>query len=60
VMEAAGHEQSRARAATLIAAFDGVLLHALRVEPSRRTDHLRESVELLMGALVGEQPHATT
>jgi DNA-binding transcriptional regulator YbjK len=59
VMESAGHQHSRTRAATLIAAFDGVLLHALRVEPSRRPAYLRESVELLMGALVGEQPHPT-
>ena len=39
---------------TLIAALDGVLLRALREEPDQRATFVRESLELLMGALVGE------
>jgi DNA-binding transcriptional regulator YbjK len=53
VMTSKGHEHSRARAATLIAAIDGVLMHALREKPEARSAYVRSSVELLMGALVG-------
>ena len=39
VMASKGHEHSRARAATLVAAIDGVLMHAIRETPAtaRRT-----------------------
>ncbi len=53
VMATKGHEHSRARAATLIASIDGVLMHVLREEPADRAAFLRDSTELLMGALVG-------
>ena len=53
VMTRKGHEHSRARATTLIASIDGVLMHALREEPYERAAYLRTSMELLMGALVG-------
>jgi DNA-binding transcriptional regulator YbjK len=53
VMTSKGHEHSRARATTLIAAIDGVLMHALREKPENRAAYLRDSMALLMGALVG-------
>ena len=53
-MDSAAVEHGRARAVTLIAALDGVLLRALREEPDQRAKFVRESLELLMGALVGE------
>ncbi|MET0839076.1 MAG: hypothetical protein ABWY19_09870 [Marmoricola sp.] len=53
-MDSAAVEHSQARAVTLIAALDGVLLRALREEPSQRASFVRESLELLMEALVGE------
>jgi DNA-binding transcriptional regulator YbjK len=56
VMSSKGHEHSRARATTLIAAIDGVLMHALREEPAVRQDYLSDSMELLLGALVGVDP----
>jgi DNA-binding transcriptional regulator YbjK len=46
-------EHGRERAGTLIAALDGVLLHALQEAPADRASYLSESVELLMGALGG-------
>ncbi len=58
-MDTAAAEHGRARAITLIAAVDGVLLRALREEPERRTPFMRESLELLMSALVGEQRNGT-
>ncbi len=56
VLASKGHDQSRARAATLIAAIDGVLMHVLREAPADRAAYLRDSMELLMGALVGDEP----
>ena len=56
VMASKGHEHSRARATTLIASIDGVLMHALREEPAVRQAYLRDSTELLLGALVGVDP----
>lgn len=53
-MVTGGHEHSRARASTLIASLDGVLMHALREAPDQRAAYVREGLELLMGALVGE------
>ncbi len=53
-MGSAAVEHSEARAVTLIAALDGVLLRALREEPANRAAFVRESLELLMGALVGK------
>ena len=47
-------ERSETRAVTLIAALDGVLLRALREQPDQRARFVRESLELLMGALIGE------
>jgi DNA-binding transcriptional regulator YbjK len=52
-MDDEGPGDKRIRATALIAALDGVLLHALREEPADRAAYLRESLELLMGALVG-------
>ena len=56
VIASKGHEHSRARASTLIASIDGVLMHALREEPAVRQAYLRDSTELLLGALVGVDP----
>ncbi|MEO7352222.1 MAG: hypothetical protein ABIR34_02790 [Marmoricola sp.] len=56
VMSSKGHEHSRARAATLLASIDGVLMHALREDEADRASYLSGSMELLMGALVGVQP----
>ena len=58
-MEATGKEHSPARAGTLVAAIDGVLLRAVREDPEDRARFLRDSLELLMTALVGKstQPH---
>jgi DNA-binding transcriptional regulator YbjK len=53
-MDTASVEHGRARAVTRIAALDGVLLRALREDPDQRAGFVRESLELLMGALVGE------
>jgi DNA-binding transcriptional regulator YbjK len=58
-MDSAAVEHGRARAVTLIAALDGVLLRALREEPDQRERFVRESLELLMGALVGEHGRHT-
>jgi DNA-binding transcriptional regulator YbjK len=55
-MVSVGHEHGLTRAKTLIAALDGVLMHALREDPADRTAFLHDSVELLMGVLVGEDP----
>lgn len=52
-MLTAGREHGHARAKTLIAALDGVLLHALREAPADRSAYMRDSLELLMEALVG-------
>lgn len=53
-MEATGKEHSPVRARTLLAAIDGVLLRAVREDPSDRAQFLRESLELLMTSLVGK------
>lgn len=55
-MVTGGREHGRARASTLIAALDGVLMHALREAPDQQAAYLRDGLELLMGALVGEGP----
>jgi DNA-binding transcriptional regulator YbjK len=55
-MTSVGHEHCKARAVTLIASLDGVLMHALREAPADRPAYLRDSLELLMGALVGAEP----
>ena len=59
-MESTGKEHSAARAGTLLAAIDGVLLRAVREESRQRAQFLRDSLELLMTALVGKstQPEA--
>ena len=46
----------RARAATLIAALDGVLLRALREDPEHREEALEGSLAQLLEALLGEPP----
>ncbi|MCW2820022.1 MAG: hypothetical protein JWR42_2809, partial [Marmoricola sp.] len=46
----------RARAATLIAALDGVLLRALRQDPDHREEALEASLAQLLEALLGEHP----
>ncbi len=55
-MVTGGHDHSRARASTLIAALDGVLMHALREAPDQRAAYMKDGLELLMGALVGDGP----
>jgi DNA-binding transcriptional regulator YbjK len=58
-MEATGKPHDPARARTLMAAIDGVLLRAVREDPRHRAQFLRDSLELLMTSLVGKstQPH---
>jgi DNA-binding transcriptional regulator YbjK len=58
-MEATGKDHNPARAGTLLAAIDGVLLRAVREDPQDRARFLRDSLELLMTAMVGKstQPH---
>jgi DNA-binding transcriptional regulator YbjK len=58
-MVTGGHLHSRARASTLIASIDGVLMHALREPPADRATYLRDALELLMGALVGKPTDPT-
>ena len=55
-MLAAGHEHGRARATTLIAAIDGVLLRGLREPAGRRAELTEQSLALLMSALAGVGP----
>lgn len=52
-MLTAGHEHGTARATTLIAAIDGILLRALREPPARRDALTEESLRLLLGGLAG-------
>jgi DNA-binding transcriptional regulator YbjK len=58
-MDGASVEHGQTRAVTLIAALDGVLLRALREEPEQRETFVRESLELLMGALLGKHDTQT-
>jgi DNA-binding transcriptional regulator YbjK len=53
-MEATGKVHNPARAKTLLAAIDGVLLRAVREQPKDRASFLRDSLELLMTSLVGK------
>jgi DNA-binding transcriptional regulator YbjK len=58
-MEATGKEHQPARASTLLAAIDGVLLRAVRENPTDRASFLRDSLELLMTSLVGKSTEST-
>jgi DNA-binding transcriptional regulator YbjK len=58
-MEATGKEHQPARASTLLAAIDGVLLRAVRENPKDRASFLRDSLELLMTSLVGKSTEST-
>jgi DNA-binding transcriptional regulator YbjK len=58
-MEATGKEHNPARAKTLLAAIDGVLLRAVREDPKDRASFLRDSLELLMTSLVGKSTEST-
>jgi hypothetical protein len=58
-MEATGKEHNPARARTLLAAIDGVLLRAVREDPADRARFLGESLELLMTSLVGKSTEST-
>lgn len=58
-MESTGKEHSPARARTLLAAIDGVLLRAVREDPRHRARFLRESLELLMTSMVGKSTRST-
>ena len=49
-------EDLRARAGTVIAALDGVLLRALRQDPEEREQTLEASVTQLLEALLGAHP----
>ena len=53
-MEATGKDHSPVRARTLLAAIDGVLLRAVREQPEDGARFLRDSLEVLMSALVGK------
>jgi DNA-binding transcriptional regulator YbjK len=53
-MEATGRPHETARAQTLMAAIDGVLLRAVRDDPRHRAEFLRDSLALLMTSLVGK------
>lgn len=53
MMAARGREHSTARAETLVASFDGILLAALQKPDGERADFLARSLDLLMNALVG-------
>jgi len=58
-MASTGKEPDHVRAQTLIAAVDGVLLRAVRESADRRAAFLHDSLELLMGALVGKHTEST-
>jgi DNA-binding transcriptional regulator YbjK len=58
-MEATGKVHNPARARTLLAAIDGVLLRAVREKPEDRASFLRDSLELLMTSLVGKSTEST-
>lgn len=58
-MEATGKEHNPARAKTLLAAIDGVLLRAVREHPGDRASFLHDSLELLMTSLVGKSTEST-
>ena len=58
-MASTGKEPDHVRAQTLIAAVDGVLLRAVRESPDRRAAFLHDSLELLMGTLVGRHTEST-
>ncbi|KRF36569.1 TetR/AcrR family transcriptional regulator [Nocardioides sp. Soil805] len=51
-LEAGGHPDDATRAATVVAALDGVLLAALQRPARQRPAFLRSSLELLLGSLV--------
>jgi DNA-binding transcriptional regulator YbjK len=54
VMVRAGHPDPQERAATLIAAMDGVLLRALREAPEERRIFLERSLRLLISSVAGQ------
>ena len=60
VMASKGHEHSRARAGTLIAAIDGVLMHALREEPADRPAYLRDGAGAAAGGTRGRRQPGRT
>jgi DNA-binding transcriptional regulator YbjK len=51
ILAARGKDHSQARAATLVASFDGVLLRALPLEEDTRRPFVRQSIGVLMGGL---------
>ena len=51
ILEARGKVHSEARAATLVASFDGVLLRALPLAEGSRRPFVRQSIGVLMGGL---------
>jgi len=51
ILEARGKDHSGARAATLVASFDGVLLRALPLAEGARRPFVRQSIGVLMGGL---------
>ena len=51
ILEARGKDHSGARAATLVASFDGVLLRALPLAEGSRRPFVRQSIGVLMGGL---------
>lgn len=51
ILEARGKDHSEARAATLVASFDGVLLRALPLAEGSRRPFVRQSIGVLMGGL---------
>ena len=53
ILDAAGHEHSRARSATLVAALDGVLMGALTQGDAVRRGDVEASVAMLLEATTG-------
>ena len=53
-LETTGQQHDPVRAGTLLAAIDGVLLRAVREDSRERAGFLRDSLEVLMSALVGK------
>ena len=51
ILKARGKDHSEARAATLVASFDGVLLRALPLAEGSRRPFVRQSIGVLMGGL---------
>ncbi|HXH79885.1 TetR/AcrR family transcriptional regulator [Nocardioides sp.] len=56
ILERGGHDHSGAVAATVVAAVDGVLVSALLQPPEERAAMVSNSLDLLLGSLLGGRP----